>query len=404
MYRILRIASIFLMSVSATALAGQQDSANGGQSHSMSHAPKATLAVGATLDEDGRLWIARVENQRLLVSWSDDDGTNFSTPVIVTPEPEAISADGESRPKIAVARDGAVLLTWVQSLPQKYAGNVRFARSTDSGKTFSAPITLNDDGRITSHRFDSMAIDGNGRVVIAWLDARDRDAAKEKGENFTGTSIYTAKSDNNGKSFGPNHRFHEHTCECCKITLAWTKDGPVALWRNIFGANTRDFAIANLDKGGVRRATRDEWQIDACPHNGGSLAADRWGKLHLAWFTNGTARQGLFYKNIDGDWESRPMPIGNPAAQANHASVVVEDKIVILSWREFDGQSYSVQMMYSVNGGVSWSEPARLMLSAGATDYPVPLISGEKVLVVWNTAKEGLRIVPIERITAGRSS
>ncbi|SHL19320.1 hypothetical protein SAMN05216428_101412 [Nitrosospira sp. Nsp11] len=404
MYRILRIASIFLMSVSATALAGQQDSANGGQSHSMSHAPKATLAVGATLDENGRLWIARVENQRLLVSWSDDDGTNFSTPVIVTPEPEAISADGESRPKIAVARDGAVLLTWVQSLPQKYAGNVRFARSTDSGKTFSAPITLNDDGRITSHRFDSMAIDGDGRVVIAWLDARDRDAAKEKGDKFRGSSIYTVKSLDNGKSFGPNHRFHEHTCECCRITLAWTKDGPVALWRNIFGTNTRDFAIANLDEGGVRRATHDKWQVDACPHNGGSLAADRWGKLHLAWFTNGTARQGLFYKNIDGDWESQPMPIGNPAAQANHASVVLKDKIVILSWREFDGQSYSAQMMYSVNGGVSWSEPTRLMSSAGATDYPLPLINGEKVLVVWNTAKEGLRIIPIERITAGRSS
>jgi hypothetical protein len=404
MYRILRIASIFLMSVSATALAGQQDSANGGQNHLMSHAPKATLAVGATLDENGRLWIARVENQRLLVSWSDDDGTNFSTPVIVTPEPEAISADGESRPKIAVARDGAVLLTWVQSLPQKYAGNVRFARSTDSGKTFSAPITLNDDGRITSHRFDSMAIDGDGRVVIAWLDARDRDAAKEKGEKFTGSSIYTVKSLDNGKSFGPNHRFHEHTCECCRITLAWTKDGPVALWRNIFGTNTRDFAIANLDEGGVRRATHDKWQVDACPHNGGSLAADRWGKLHLAWFTNGTARQGLFYKNIDGDWESQPMPIGNPAAQANHASVVLKDKIVILSWREFDGQSYSAQIMYSVNGGVSWSEPTRLMSSAGATDYPLPLINGEKVLVVWNTAKEGLRIVPIERITAGRSS
>ena len=180
MYWILRIASIFLISVSATTLASQSNSANGEQSHSMSHAPKAMLAVGATLDENGRLWIARVENQRLLVSWSDDDGKSFSTPVIVTPEPETISADGESRPKIAVARDGTVLLTWVQSLPQKYAGNVRFARSTDSGKSFSAPITLNDDGRITSHRFDSMAIDGNGRVVIAWLDARDRDAAREK--------------------------------------------------------------------------------------------------------------------------------------------------------------------------------------------------------------------------------
>ncbi|HEX8872988.1 MAG TPA: sialidase family protein, partial [Nitrosospira sp.] len=205
------------------------------------------MAIGAALDEGGRLWLAKVENQRLLVSWSDDGGRNFSNPVPATPEPENIVADGENRPKIAVARDGTVLLTWVQSLPQKYSGNVRFARSTDSGQTFSQPITLNDDGRITSHRFDSMAIDGMGRVVVAWLDARDRDAAKEKGESFSGVSIYTARSSDNGASFGANRRFQAHTCECCRIALTWTAEGPIAFWRNIFGSNTRDFAIGNLD-------------------------------------------------------------------------------------------------------------------------------------------------------------
>jgi hypothetical protein len=176
--------------------------------------PKPTLAVGATLDQNGRLWVAKVENQRLLVLWSDDNGINFSVPVMITPEPENISADGESRPKIAVARDGTVLLTWVQSLPQKYSGNVRFAHSRDSGRTFSQPLTLNDDGRITSHRFDSLAIDGEGRVMVAWLDRRDRDAANERGEEFSGVSIYTAQSFDNGVTFRANRKFQEHTCEC----------------------------------------------------------------------------------------------------------------------------------------------------------------------------------------------
>jgi hypothetical protein len=58
--------------------------------------------------------------------------------------------------------------------------------------------------------------------------------------------------------------------------------------------------------------------------------------------------------------------------------------------------------MYSTDAGSSWSKPMRLMESAGATDYPVPLIDGKKIFIVWNTAKEGLRIVPIERITAVR--
>jgi hypothetical protein len=277
---------------------------------------------------------------------------------------------------------------------------VRFSRSIDSGRTISKPVTLNDDGRITSHRFDSLAIDGDGRVMVAWLDARDRDAAREKGEEYRGVSLYTAQSFNNGESFGRNRRILEHTCECCRTALTWSRDGPVVLLRNIFAANTRDFAVINLDKGGIRRVNRDEWQVDACPHNGGSLATDRRGQLHIVWFTNGTTGQGLFYKRIDGNWESEPRPIGNADAQANHASVAALGETVILAWREFDGNAYSAKMMYSNDSGESWSEPMRLMESAGASDYPVPLIDNRKVLIVWNTAKEGLRILPIERVTA----
>ncbi len=395
-----RIAAILLLSISAIALADHEVPTAEDQHSAKPRPPKTTLAVGVTLDGDSRLWLAKVENQRLLVSRSDDGGESFSNAVVVTPEPEDISADGENRPKIAVARDGTVVLSWTQTLPQRHSGNIRFARSTDSGRSFSTPVTLNDDGRITSHRFDALAIDGAGRVVVAWLDARDRNAAREQGSKFSGVSIYTTQSGDNGASFSANRKFQQHICECCRIALTWTQAGPVALWRNIFGINTRDFAIANLDQGGVLRATDDEWQIDACPHNGGSIAADGQGRLHLTWFTNGNKRQGLFYKRINGDWESQPLAIGNPAIQANHAAVVAADDTVILTWREFDGSAYSVQMMHSKDGGSTWGEPQRLMDTTGAADYPVPLINGKQVLVVWNTAAEGLRIVSFERVGA----
>ena len=395
-----RIAAILLLSISAIALADHEVPTAEDQHSAKPRPPKTTLAVGVTLDGDSRLWLAKVENQRLLVSRSDDGGESFSNAVVVTPEPEDISADGENRPKIAVARDGTVVLSWTQTLPQRHSGNIRFARSTDSGRSFSTPVTLNDDGRITSHRFDALAIDGAGRVVVAWLDARDRNAAREQGSKFSGVSIYTTQSGDNGASFSANRKFQQHICECCRIALTWTQAGPVVFWRNIFGVNTRDFAIANLDQGGVRRATDDEWQINACPHNGGSIAADGQGRLHLTWFTNGNKRQGLFYKRIDGDWESQPLAIGNPAFQAGHAAVVAAGDTVILTWREFDGSAYSVQMMHSKDGGSSWGEPQRLMDSTGAADFPVPLIDSKQVLMVWNTAAEGLRIVSFERVAA----
>lgn len=397
------LTGFFLVFVSAVAIAAGSGADGLTQQPSVMQAsisPRTVLAVGVTLDQEGRLWLARVVDQRLLVSRSEDDGKHFSESVVVTPVPENIGNDGENRPKIRVARDGTVLITWTELLAEKYAGNIKFSRSTDSGRTFSEPIILNDDGRVTSHRFDSLAIDGKGRVAVAWLDARDRDAAREKGEEFKGVSLYSGQSFDNGAHFEPNRQIHQHTCECCRTALTWTDEGPVVLLRNIFGTNTRDFAVARLDKveEGVRRVTRDEWQIDACPHNGGSLATDDKGQLHLTWFTSGTVAQGQFYKRISGHQESKPMALGDVDAQPNHAAVVAHGKTIILAWREFDGNVYSAKMMFSNDSGETWSESWRLMLSAGANDYPVPLISDNKALVVWNTENEGLRVLPIERI------
>lgn len=402
MQRFLWIAAFFIANAAVPALAGHHDSATVGDGLIKPRPLKPTLAIGAALDKDGRLWLARVEDQQLLVSRSNDNGMNFSTPVVVTPEPENIVADGENRPKIAISKDGTVLVAWVQSLPQKlYAANVRFSRSTDGGHTFSKPITLNDDGRITSHSFAALASDGAGRVTVAWLDGRDKELAKEKEEDFAGVSIYTTRSSDNGASFEKNRRVHQHICECCRIGLSWTKEGPVAFWRNIFGTNTRDFAISNVDTADLRRVTDDEWNIDACPHNGGAIAEDGRAQLHLVWFTNGQTRQGLFYKRIDGDWESQPMSIGDPSAQPNHISVAAEGKAALITWREFDGRYYSAQAKYSNDGGASWSASQRLMESSGATDYPIPLIDKRKAVIVWNTATEGLRVLELERGIAG---
>ena len=37
------------------------------------------------MDESGRLWLAKVENQQLLVSRSDDEGKSFSNPAPLVP-------------------------------------------------------------------------------------------------------------------------------------------------------------------------------------------------------------------------------------------------------------------------------------------------------------------------------
>jgi hypothetical protein len=359
------------------------------------HTSGSTLAIGATLDPNGRIWLVRVENQRLLVARSEDHKT-FSAPTLVMVKPEAIMADGENRPKIVVAAAGTLHVTWVRALRRRYSGEVRYARSVDGGATFSVPVTLNDDGLQTSHRFESLATDGRDKVAVVWLDARDRDAAAAQGRPYPGVSVYVAESNDNGAHFAPNRRLAEHTCECCRTDLTWTPDGPVAFWRNLYQANTRDFAFANLDRGPVRRATDDDWQIDACPHHGGGIASDGVGALHLVWFTQGKARQGLFYRRIDRRAWTAPMAIGNPAAQAGHPAVAAAGSTVLLVWREFDGRVYSAWAQRSLDGGSHWAAPRRVADAVGAADYPVPLTDGKRSFLLWNAAVEGLRVLALE--------
>lgn len=357
---------------------------------------RPALAVSVAIDSKNQLWLAKLENQKLVVSYSSDHGQHFSVPVAVNAESENIAAEGENRPKIVVTRKGTLHLTWTRLLPKPYAGEIRYARSMDGGKSFSAPITLNDDKRLTSHRFDALVTDGGAKLAVVWLDARDREAAEEQAGKFAGVSVYTARSDDDGASFHANRKLTEHTCECCRTALTWTTDGPVAIWRNLYGANTRDFALAYLDAGKVQRLTDDEWSIDACPHHGGWIATGDNDMLHAVWYTNGKNRQGLFYRRVKAGQMSAPMAFGNPLAQAGHATVAAEGKNVLIAWREFDGNSYAAMTLRSQDGGDNWREARRVASTDDAADYPIPLIHDGQMWIVWNTLRAGVQIMRLD--------
>lgn len=130
--------------------------------------------VTASFDNQGKLWIVWVNNGHIYLQSSNDQGEHFSPPIQVNTEAEAIAAHDEYRPKIKLDSKGAIYLTWTQNLEKRHTGNIRFSRSIDGGKSFSKPITVNDNLDVIGHRFDELAIGKNGEIFIAWLDARER--------------------------------------------------------------------------------------------------------------------------------------------------------------------------------------------------------------------------------------
>jgi len=347
-------------------------------------AARAGAAVSVAADAGGRLWLARVDKGHVVVSRSGDGGKTFGGEVQVNAVAEAILADGQNRPQLLVAGD-TIVVAWAQALPKLHSGHIRFARSVDGGRSFSPPVNVNDDGAEIGHSFPAMASDGKGGLAIAWLDARDKEAATAAGAKYAGSGVYFVTSADNGAQFSPNRRLAGHSCECCRIGLAYGRGGEAqALWRHVFGDNIRDFALARLAADAqIARASDDDWQIDACPHHGGALAIDGEGRRHLVWFTGSAKRPGIHYRYADGAQFSPPVALGDADAQPGHPVVFAAGSNVWLAWREFDGKQYRVKAQRSVDRGASWQAARSVAVAERTADLPIFVAGARSPLLAW---------------------
>ena len=359
---------------------------------------KPSFAVTADFDEKGRLWLAAISGQHVYISYSDDHGVTRSAPVKVNVEPESILGDGENRPKIIV-RKGVIYVSYTQGLAKPMTGHIRFSRSLDGGKTFSQPITVNDNLEIISHRFDVMGVNNRGQIFIAWLDKRDLSVAAKKGEKYAGLGLYYAVSDDEGKSFHPNIKAADHACECCRVAMAMDTDGyPVVVWRHVYDTNIRDHALVKLGgKMAPVRLSHENWNVAGCPHHGPSLSIASDGVYHATWFSNAPERQGLFYAHSadQGKTFSAPLNFGNPEAQPTHPYVLSLGGRVYLVWKEFDGENSGIFGMRSGDGGKSWSAPEKLASTSDVSDWPLLISANNQVYLSWNTKNEGYRLIEI---------
>jgi hypothetical protein len=308
-----------------------------------------------------------------------------------------VGADGDARPKIAFGQNGAIYVTWTQPLSKPYTGFIRFARSLDGGKTFSAPLTVHADRQEITHRFDAIAVNRQGQIFVAWVDKRDGEAIKAQGGTYRGAALYFAVSDDRGASFRGDYKLADNSCECCRIALVPRNDGSVfAFWRHVFEPNLRDHALARIypdgHSDGLRRATFDNWAIDACPHHGPSLAADAAGRLHAVWFNLGPEHPGSVYGRLGNGGVDGLRRIGGERAE--HPDLAIVGERIAVVWKEFDGEQSQLRGMLSQDGGKNWREVS-LAATSGASDQPRLLVNKGKFFVFWNTRSNPLLVVPL---------
>jgi BNR repeat-like domain len=348
---------------------------------------------------DGELLLSWTANGVVSVAKSADLGKSFSPPVKIAEHGKSLDAGADARPQIVADKQGKVFLAYAFFKDTNWNAQINTARSTDGGNTFTPPVSLVNDG--SSQRFPSALIKPDESIFISWIDKRLVAAAKQGGEKRLGGSIAYSFSQDGGKTFQTERFANESSCECCRIGASLDPKGnPVVAYRAIFPGGIRDQASQVISEKGaepIRRVADDDWKTDACPHHGPSIAVSGTGKFHVAWYTQGGKRSGVFYANSSnqGISYSKPSRVGAEGANVSRPYLYASGQQVWLVWKEFDGSKSSVYLKESGDDGNTWTTPKILTSTAGYSDHPLLVSRGNEVFLSWLTRDDGYQLIII---------
>ena len=348
---------------------------------------------------DGKLLLAWTANGVVSVGQSSDFGKTLTSTVKIAEHGKSLDTGSDARPQIIVNKQGDVFLAYAFFKDSHWNAQINTARSINGGNTFTTPISLVQDH--SSQRFPSVLIRPDDSIFISWIDKRLVAAAKQGGEKRLGGSIAYSFSSDGGKTFQTEQFANENTCECCRISGALDpQNQPVIVYRAIFPGGIRDQAsqvISAKAVGPIRRLADDGWKTDACPHHGPSIAVSGSGKFHVAWFTQGSKRSGVFYANSSnqGLSYSQPTRIGSEAANVSRPYLLALGQQVWLAWKEFNGKDTLVYINQSADDGKTWGTPQMVSKTNGYSDHPLLINKGDTVFLSWLTRADGYQLIKV---------
>jgi hypothetical protein len=300
-----------------------------------------------------------------------------------------IEPHGESPPKIAFGRDGALHVLYVVSreVPGRRfpAGALRMQHSADGGVTWEGPVTVTDDSIFGSHNFHALHVGADGAVYVSWLDGRHGKSA-----------VYLTRSTDGGRTFDPNRRVSiGEACPCCRTALASGSDGTLYIaWRAVLPGSVRDIVVARSTDGGAtwssaRRVHADDWAFEACPHAGPALAVDSSGALHVAWWTGREGMAGVYYARSGDRAQTFSAPVALGVAEWSrpaHVQLALGDggRTIAAVWDDGTLPVSRIVMRLSEDGGKSFGGTVPLSAADRAAGFPVLGIVADWVVVAWS--------------------
>jgi hypothetical protein len=301
-------------------------------------------------------------------------------------------------PSVVRLADRTLVAHWLQETGQhSYAYDVRLARSSDDGRTWSAPFSPHPDGTQNEHGFVSMYDVRGAGLGIVWLDGRAMKAPAVADEDATGDmSLRAAVFDREWKQVSED-AIDLRVCECCPTSAAATSDGVIVAFRDRAADETRNIAVTRLVGGKwtePKPVHDDKWQINGCPVNGPAVsAAGR--TVAIAWFTvqddQGQAR--LAFSQDSGAHFGEPIRVDDAGSLGRVDVDLLLDGSAVVSWIELAGNEAAFKFRrIEANGQRSAAVTVADIGANRNSGYPRMARRGNELLFAWTGTDDSLRV------------
>ena len=280
------------------------------------HGAQTPKQPQAAVGDDGSVHLVYGIGDAVQYCRSLDEGSTFAKSRQAFRVPN-MSLGMRRGPRIAKTNAAIVVTAIGGRIGKGRDGDVLAWRSTDDGKTWQGPVRVNDTADSAREGLHAMASGANGSIWCVWLDLRDKKS-----------EIYASASNDGGATWEPNTCVYRSpdgsVCECCHPSVIVSGDSVDVMFRNSLGGN-RDMYVTSSTDGGksfspATKLGSGTWTLDACPMDGGMLAAGSKGSLETVWRRDGN----VYTAAGDGSKEVLLGPGQQPwIASTSKGSVIV---------------------------------------------------------------------------------
>jgi hypothetical protein len=309
------------------------------------------------------------------------DGDNWSTPKTIA-SGTSWFVNWADYPTVAVNEGSFAAHYLDESGPGKYSYDAKYIMSAD-GNTWGTPMLLNEDGKDAEHGFVTI-IPYRENFFITWLDGRN--AAMEgmdHGGMHGAMSLRAAIVDKTGKKLN-EWMLDDRTCDCCQTTAAITSNGPVVIYRDRSDDEIRDMSIVRWS---INEWTKpasiyeDHWRINGCPVNGPRVSASE-NDLAVAWFSapGDSTQVKVVFSNDGGVTFSKPVQLNRTQTSGRIDVELINEHDAAVSWLEND----SLQVVLVSREGIKRSPIAVAPVSSSrASGFPQMTRAGSRLIFAW---------------------